>query len=238
MVLSSLKRVARARLTKRWDVPSVGLALERLRENGISPQHIFDVGAYRGEFAQLCLKLWPDSLVTCFEVLPEPGQEIIAMMKKHHGIKLINCLLGSANRNEVELHLAETASSVLTEQAHPQPRSAAFPMRTVDDVVTRDFDGESPDFLKLDVQGYELEVLKGAVKALSQLKVILAEVNFLDIHTDAPLLAELVSWLDEHEFVAYDICSLIRRPLDRALWQADMIFVPASSPLRSNKQYA
>lgn len=99
------------------------------------------------------------------------------------------------------------------------------------------FSDRSPDLLKLDVQGYELEVLKGAEQSLPHIRVILAEVNLLDIHQNVPLLAEIVSWLNERDWVAYDICGLTRRPLDRALWQADFIFVPRHSPLRTDKRW-
>ncbi|MEH1792137.1 hypothetical protein [Nostoc sp.] len=37
--------------------------------------------------------------------------------------------------------------------------------------------------------------------------------------------------------LAYDICGLTRRPLDQALWQADLIFVPRNSPLISDKRW-
>jgi hypothetical protein len=94
-----------------------------------------------------------------------------------------------------------------------------------------------PDLLKLDVQGYELEVLKGAEKALRQMSAILIEVNFIDIHKGAPLIDELVLFLRDKGFVAYDICALTRRPLDQALWQADFIFVPRHSELRSDKRW-
>jgi hypothetical protein len=41
----------------------------------------------------------------------------------------------------------------------------------------------------------------------------------------------------DNGFVAYDICGLARRPLDQALWQADFIFVPRASSLRSDKRW-
>jgi hypothetical protein len=59
----------------------------------------------------------------------------------------------------------------------------------------------------------------------------------IDIHKDVPLLDDLVIFLREMGFVAYDICGLTRRPLDQALWQADFIFVPRECALRSDKRW-
>jgi hypothetical protein len=67
--------------------------------------------------------------------------------------------------------------------------------------------------------------------------VILVEVNLLDIHKDVPLVAEIITWLNARHWVAYDICGLTRRPLDKTLWQVDMIFVPHNSSLRSDKRW-
>jgi hypothetical protein len=47
----------------------------------------------------------------------------------------------------------------------------------------------------------------------------------------------MVAWLFGRGFVAYDICGLTRRPLDDALWQADLIFVRNDDPLRRDKGY-
>jgi len=236
-MLRALRQAARTKLARRLGVPSIQFSLERLRQNGFSPKQIFDVGAYQGDFAQLCFQLWPETSVTCFEVLPEPSKQILTIADPQKNLRLISCLLGAEVQSEVELNLAETASSVLTEQALPQTRKATFPMRTIDDIVEHDLQGRAPDFLKMDVQGYELEVLKGATRSLPDLQVILAEVNLLDLYDGVPLLADFVSWLSDRSWVAYDICGLIRRPLDRALWQADMIFVPETSRFREKKQY-
>lgn len=237
-MFGSLRNAARTRLARRLDVPEIPIALERLKKSGFSPASVFDVGAYQGDFAALCFQLWPETSVTCFEVLPQPSKNILKLAETQKSLQLIPCLLGAEIREDVEFNLAETASSVFAEQAHPDKTKATFPMRTIDDVVERDLHGRVPHFLKMDVQGYELEVLKGATHSLPSVQVVLAEVNLLDLYENVPLLGEFMSWMHERGWAAYDICGLMRRPLDRALWQADMIFVPENSRFRENKHYA
>ena len=69
------------------------------------------------------------------------------------------------------------------------------------------------------------------------MRVILLELSLLDLHEGVPLLDEMLAWLSQRGFVAYDICGLTRRPLDDALWQTDMIFVRKDDPLRRDKRY-
>lgn len=95
----------------------------------------------------------------------------------------------------------------------------------------------APSLIKLDVQGYELAVLQGAERTLPRASVLLAEINLLDIHQGVPLMAEVIGWLSTRNWVAYDLAGMARRPLDRALWQIDLVFVPASSPLRADKRW-
>jgi hypothetical protein len=94
-----------------------------------------------------------------------------------------------------------------------------------------------PELLKIDTQGYELEVLKGAEQCLASARVILAELNLLDIHQGVALAGEVIGWLGQRGWVLSDVCSLIRRPLDRALWQADALFLKEGDPLRSDKRW-
>jgi FkbM family methyltransferase len=231
----SLRNTIREWLARRLQVPRIDFALERLRNAGFQPELIFDVGAYQGDFAKMVLRNWPASTVACFEVQQDPLRRL--RKASDQGIQVFECLLGAEPNDSVRLHLGETASSILTEIASPQSKFANFPMRSIDDVVKTDLDGRAPELLKLDVQGYELEVLKGAEANLSRIQVVLAEVNLLDIHKGVPLLHKLVGWFAERNWVAFDICGLTRRPLDLALWQADFVFVPTNSPLRSDKRW-
>ncbi len=233
-----LRQRIRRYLNRRLGVPEIPPALERLAKIGFQPKQIFDVGAYRGEFAQSCLHVWKNANIACFEALDSKVCQLQQLAQHNSAITVFPVLLGAKACEKVPLNQAETASSILVEHI-PQNFPVSFhPMQTVDQIVQDHFAGRSPDLLKLDVQGYELEVLKGAEKTLPSLQVILAEVNLLDIHQNVPLLADIVTWLNDRNWVAYDICGLTRRPLDKTLWQADFIFVPRDSSLRSDKRWA
>ena len=231
------KQKIKAYLTRKLGVPEIPLAIERLANSNFNPTQIFDVGAYKGDFADLCLKYFPESKVACFEVLEHRVDQLNLLASQNSSVQVFSTLLGSEIQAKVQFNQAETASSVLVEQTPQNFPVKSYPMTTVDEIVHKHFGGISPEFLKLDVQGYELEVLKGAEKSLPGIQVILAEVSLLDIHQNVPLLSELIRWLDEKDWVAYDICGLTRRPLDQALWQADFMFVPRNSTLRKDKRW-
>ncbi|MDX1531701.1 MAG: FkbM family methyltransferase [Rhodothermales bacterium] len=236
-MLHDLRARVRAYLVRRLDVPEIEPALERMARQGFTPELVFDVGAYRGTFARTCRRVWPEAWIACFEPQDHAVRLLEALRQTDDRLSIHPVLLGPAAREAVALHEAETASSVLDEHVEQRHPTVEHAMQTVDGVVRDAYDGRPPDLLKLDVQGYELEVLKGAERSLPGVRAVLAEVNLLDLHVGVPLLADLAGWLSERGFVAFDVCGLTRRPLDEALWQADMVFVPEDSPLRADKRW-
>jgi FkbM family methyltransferase len=236
-MLGHVRSALKAYVSARVGSPDMTASLQRLSDNGFKPEHIFDVGAYQGDFTKMCLEVWPATRVTAFEVLERRVEDLRRLNASGVPVEVFGCLVGAENREAVPFHEMETASSVLREHVHKLAATKQYPMRTVDTVVHEHCTGW-PDLLKLDVQGYELEVLKGAERTLDHVSVVLAEVNLLDIHVGVPLLADVIAWLDQRGWVAYDICGITRRPFDTALWQADFIFVQRSSPLRSDKRWS
>ncbi|MGZ8229804.1 MAG: FkbM family methyltransferase, partial [Burkholderiales bacterium] len=212
----TIRTEVRRELARRLHAPDIDVSLEHLAKR-ITPNLIFDVGAYRGEFAQRCLKLWPGARVVCFEPLEHAVHDLYDLSRSGIGrIDVHRGLLGADEHEAVAFHEMETASSVLAEWAHQDPATHQR-MTTLDAVVRDGYRGQAPHLLKIDTQGYELEVLKGAEASLPGMWAVIAELNLLDIHKDVPLIAEVMQWLHERDFVAYDICELHRRPLDDAL---------------------
>lgn len=107
-------------------------------------------------------------------------------------------------------------------------------MKTIDTLIKFD-QIASPHFLKLDVQGYEIEVLEGWTKGFEQCEVIQCEISLLPLIPKAPLLHEVVAYLYNRGFMMFDVTELIRSPFDAAVWQIDALFCRKDSPLCTNR---
>jgi len=70
----------------------------------------------------------------------------------------------------------------------------------LDDILT-----DGADIIKLDVEGYEKEVLKGATNALSDAKAVLCEVQFYPYYEGAVSFIEITEFLRERGFQLYNI---------------------------------
>ena len=85
-----------------------------------------------------------------------------------------------------------------------------------------------PDFIKLDVQGYEIEVLKGSKSALAAAEFVLVEMTLMPLSHE-PIILEVMNYMDSVGFQLYDIPALMRKPYDKALYQIDGLFVKKDS---------
>jgi FkbM family methyltransferase len=207
-----------------------------LRANGFTPRVAIDAGAYHGEWTDLCKEIWPQSSVLMLEGNPERAAVLKRSLSRWHGVSAEQVLLGPASEAAVPFYEQEAASSVLPETAKENQPFIMLPMRALDDVTAGTI-FRKPDLIKLDVQGYELDSLKGGRLTLESAEVVLTEVNFIPIYDGAPLVREVMEFFADAGFRAYDIATFYRRPLDGALWQTDMFFVRYESPLIASVRY-
>ena len=226
-------------LRRKLEFPSEELGLARLKNLGFAPEVLIDVGASDGPFVDEARRFWPMMSAYCFE--PDTEYVEVLRARSHHDSRLKVCasLVGAQLKAEVPYFHTLGASTVLEEA--PGPCRTMNPVRTAPMTTLDHYCAEHrvrPDFLKIDVQGYELEVLKGAEAVLPSIEVIFTEVNHIEIYQGAPLAAELIAWLAQRGYALHDICNFFRRPMDAALWQTDMIFVRQASKLRASKYWA
>lgn len=220
-----------------FQMASVEWSLRNIRSLGFQPHQIIDVGAYVGNWTRMVKSIFPDAKVLMIEAQRPKETDLRRVCDQFSGeVAYRMSLLGANHQEHVPFYELETGSSILFEQSSIERTKVDYEMRTLDDVaVEAGFD--KVDFLKLDVQGYELEVLKGADRTLRNVNVILMEVALLRVNKGAPLLNEVVQFMAERRFRVYDICSFIRRPLDWALWQSDLLFVKEGSPLLMSESF-
>lgn len=212
------------------EIPAEEQAYQRLRAKGFRPGSIIDVGAYEGNWTRMARRVFADVPILMVEA--QEGKrpfldQVVAELPK---TSYAQALLGRTLGQEVEFFEMETGSSMFPERSNAD-RSARTLKTTTLDALAGDLAG--PIFLKADVQGAELEVLRGAVDTLTRCEVVQLEVAVAAYNDGAPTMLEVLTFLAEREFAPFDIGGLVR-PNGIDLVQMDLLFARPGSGLRTD----
>ncbi|MDH3673147.1 MAG: FkbM family methyltransferase, partial [Gammaproteobacteria bacterium] len=101
----------------------------------------------------------------------------------------------------------------------------------LDGILSND-DIESPALLKLDVQGYELEALKGCDRLLSAFNQVYAECSLLELYENQASAHDVIEFLTEHRFRLQGIYNVYAK--DGAAVQGDFLFTQSTEPQNRN----
>lgn len=212
--------------------PDMRLGLSKLAARGLQPRHVADIGAFHGEWGIMARNIWPEAKITMLEANPGK-QQTLSDVASQIDADLKMAVLGPEDGQEVVFHIMEAGSSVFPENS-PLPREEkTLETARLDTLLAED----KPDFVKIDVQGFEIEVLKGATDILTGAQAVLVEVSLIAINEGAPLLSDVVAFMKSKGFEVCDVVEVHRRPLDRATNQLDFLFVPWNSGLLSDTRH-
>ncbi|MGG6269238.1 FkbM family methyltransferase [Leptolyngbya sp. AN03gr2] len=209
--------------------------LETLKERGLKVQWILDVGANKGEWSRMAKSVF--SQANCF--LIEPQLELQSKLDQFcQQFPGSQWKLAGAGSTAGELCLTvwdDLAGSLfLPDQATTAEanQQRIVPVITIDTLISENT-LPVPEIVKLDVQGFELEVLKGASQLFDKTEVFILEVALFEFLPGQPLFAEVVQFMHDRGYVVYDFPGFIRRPYDGALGQCDVCFVRRDGFLRT-----
>ena len=95
-----------------------------------------------------------------------------------------------------------------------------------------------PDLVKLDVQGFELEVLAGGTQLFAAAAVFILEVSLFEFMPRCPSRPRGDRLLRRARISQFDVAGLLRRPFQNDLGQMDLVFVPRDSPLAAESRWS
>jgi FkbM family methyltransferase len=162
---------------------------------------IYDIGANVGTWSVLAKSIIPSASLHAFEPLPAHHDGFVNNVRGLDNVTLHRIALGATN-TEAVLHVTNytDASSMLqpTEISSScgvaEVAQFSVPLRRLDDYRVEQ-GLPWPDLIKLDVQGFELEVLKGASECLRAAKAVISEVSFVSFYKHQCLFHDVVGHL-------------------------------------------
>ncbi len=196
-----------------------------LSQRGFQPRFMVDVGACDGDFTRMFKRVWPECGVLMVEAREVKYKELLDSDLQDTYVS--NATLGATDGRMVPFYDMGTGSGIFDEQSPYARTIIPKQMDTLDNVIVG-CDGPV-DFLKLDVQGYELEVLKGGQHALATAQAVYLEASLVPTNTGCPLIAEVMAFMTAAGFRLLNVCHLTRRR-DFVLWQVDLLFLRDDSP--------
>lgn len=212
--------------------------LNQALQNGLRPQTIIDVGAASGTPA--LYEVFPEARQILIEPLEEFVPKLDLLVSKLHRAEYIIAAAGTKQGSIVlNVHPDLVGSSIYKEGevSNVNGVERTVPMVTLDRVC-QDRDAEPPYLIKIDTQGAELDVLKGAERVLQETEFIILEVSLFEFFQGGSQLFDCINFMKERHFIAYDLFNLQYRLLDGAVSQVDIDFVKEESHFREFHFYA
>lgn len=209
----------------------------------VFPVVIIDVGANKGQWFSECRKHFKCSM-HLFDAdkdnYEDLHDEVIKSREKYGSFPtpITIALLGEEKGKKVKFYKTQgdnnTGNSIYLENTKYFDNHYVEELETdtLDNLIGDKYD--KIDLLKIDVQGAELNVLSGAKeKVLPKCDLILMEVSFLEYNKGAPLVKDVINFMDELGYQAIDIIGKNYFAYD--FIQADMLFAKKGCKFIINK---
>lgn len=192
---------------------------------------ILDIGGGLGSPALMFAKNFPDSKIFVFEPILSTYDYLLDKLKEYKNVTVINEAVGNEEK-EISINITAniTSSSLLEieseidcdlfEKTLVKQSSQNVRLTKLSKVLGSE---DKVNILKIDAQGYELEVLKGLEQKITNVSIIIVELANHNFYKDSPQYFEIDEFLRNNSFVLYDILPAIIR--NYKLYEWDSLYI-------------
>jgi FkbM family methyltransferase len=199
----------------------------------ISPKVILDIGANNGMFTKTANYLFPKAKIYSFEPLPECFKSLKTITDTHPNIRVFHCALGDTN-GETTINKSQyncSSSILMMSDLHKMvfPYSAnsskeTVSIRRLDDIMA-DEQLLDPVLVKIDVQGYERNVVVGGRTILERAQYLICEISFKELYKGQPLFDDIYEDLSSLGFKFSGQLGELKNPFSQEVLQIDGLFI-------------
>lgn len=226
----------------KYPLGDIGKRMEIIKQYNIKT--IFDVGANIGEFAETMREAGYQHRIVSFEPRKQAFSELIQRSKKDVLWNCVNIALGDTDGTAM-INIAgnKTSSSLLEmNKLHTdiKPHSRyigkeEIEIRKLDSIIYDYIEPKEEIYLKIDTQGYEKQIVHGAEKSLSSIRVIQLEMSLAELYRGGTLIYEMIPFMESKGFFISSIERGFHDKNTSRLLQVDGIFIRLEHSEPGNK---
>jgi FkbM family methyltransferase len=187
-----------------------------------------------GNWTRTALKYFPDAYFTMFEPQEKMRREV-ADLTRNERIRFY-CMGAGPSSATMKLTIHSRDDSCTFALDMGQASQLGFTQIEAPVVALDDFLPTTgllpPDVVKIDAEGWDLQVVKGASKTLQGCEVVLLEAAVMS-KTFTNRIDKVIATMKDNGFVVFDITDLNRTSLQNALWLVELAFVKQGGMLDS-----
>ena len=211
--------------------------VKRMKRSGVSPKTIIDIGANKGQFSSLSNHILNPNKIIAIEANPDLEE---CLHKNLSNINSKTILITGVGNYDGELpfnfNLDSQVSSFLKigqDRLEAYPNNKNIETRNIKiaklDSIIDTSNIEEPILLKIDVQGFEKEVIEGSINVLKRVRWVLLEISFLNLYNGEPNFIEMLDTLKNLGFYFKGPMNFHESPDGSSIIEMDALFIKDKS---------
>lgn len=194
---------------------------------------ILDIGANTGQFTEEMYQIFSEATIYAFEPLPDCYQKLLVKFSDRSTFKAFNIALGNEAGQVTMYRNQYSPSSSLRMMANLHKESFPYTKIEVEetinivtlDEVSRNLQLHKPLLIKLDVQGYEDQVILGGINTIRDADILIIELSMEPLYQQQPLFDDIYRILINLGFQYRGNMTQLHHSLDGRVLQVDGIFI-------------
>jgi FkbM family methyltransferase len=205
----------------------LSILFDNLKTMGFVPKHIVDVGANHGTWTREVLMHFPEANYTLLEPqhwLQKSFQDILDVNPKVQFYPV-----GAGEREgSFQFTIVDRDDSCSFRYSKEEAETAGFEQIEIPVVTLNGLLSENkwpiPDIIKIDAEGLDIEVLKGASSYFGKTEIFIVEAGVVNKLFENSFL-KLINFMDENGYRLFEITDLNRPFKLQVLWLVELVFV-------------
>ncbi|KQO20443.1 FkbM family methyltransferase [Flavobacterium sp. Leaf82] len=208
-----------------------------LKKINFEPKHIVDVGANHGTWSREALQYFPDAYYTLLEPQEWLKESFKDILEKNPKVQFHSVGAGE-KKGSFLFTIVDRDDSCSFRYTKEEALEAGFKQIEIPVVTLNDLLFESeipvPDIIKIDAEGLDIEVLKGASNFFGKTEIFMVEAGVVNKAFHNSFL-ELINFMDDKGYRLFEITDL-NRPFElKILWLVELVFIKKGGFIDSQK---